>query len=804
MQTGKKDISGGPFLGHSANADGAGVPELLHDHLRRVAERTSRFSAAFGAAEQGYAAGLLHDLGKYAKRFQDRLRDPSHVHGCDHWTVGALAAAQIMKRHGIVPAVAIAGHHIGLGGSGLGLFETPKDIQQRLSDIMRAHSQESPDYDILQLAKDFMADGMELPLVTEGLAPAIKYAADMLDVRMFFSALVDADFLETEAHFAGTAQKPYCPRADGPAIDLDRAIASLDSFLAAVRKDYRDSPMSPARDRLRRDCLAAAARPQGLFTISAPTGTGKTLAMLAFALHHARTHNLRRIIVVMPFLNILDQTATEYRAIFGEQNGFERHTVLEHHSLADHRDNLSEDGVDEAARESDGKTPPRLLAENWDAPVILTTNVQFLESLMADRPSRCRKLHRLAKSVILCDEVQTLPSELAVATLATLSRLSDPSGPYGSTVVFSTATQPALDAFSKRIVPDFASRGWQPTEIVTDVPSLYRNVAGRVNVHWRYNAAISLDDIASELHTREQVLCIVNLKRHAASLIASLRDRGMSERTGLLHLSTNMCPAHREEALRAVRSRLKHGQSIHLVATQCVEAGVDLDFPVVYRALAPLEAIAQAAGRCNRHGRGPRGQVVVFKPQDDRKPYPPGYSEAVDATEGFLNGLALQTDLDATEILGDPTRLSDYYRRFYRLTGKDSTESDRERLLMDAIRGGDFAEAASRYRLIQDDSIRVLVPYDPVAFERLRDEIENSERFAPNIIRDWMRRASPHAVNLFRPKDSDPIAAYLQPIQFSRRRTVEAWEADWCFALPDVKYDPLLGISTEVENLWIV
>ncbi len=799
MQPDKADSSGRRFLGHSAN--GAGVSEFLRDHLLRVADYSTRFSAAFGAGEQGRAMGLLHDLGKYGEQFQRRLENPHCERSRDHWTAGALVALQWMKRRGIMPAVAIAGHHAGLGRLDCNLSHFLRSI----ADDLAKHADLFSDINYQRLFERFSADGMELSKVTGGLIPGIRCASDMLDVRMLFSALVDADYLATEAHFDGNAETPYRPRKDGPALDVDRAIASLDGFLAAVRNEHRDSPLSAARERLRQDCLAASARPQGLFTIFAPTGTGKTLAMLAFALHHAKTHHLHRIVVVLPFLNILDQTAKDYLAIFGEQNGFDPRTILEHHSLADHCDRPSLDGVADDS-DKDGQTPPRLLVENWDAPVILTTNVQFLESLMADRPSRCRKLHRLAGSVILCDEVQTLPPDLAVATLATLSRLSDPDGPFRATVVFSTATQPAFDVFNKRIAPAFAARGWQPTEIVNDVPALYGDVAGRVHVQWRHREALSLNDIASELQKQRQVLCIVNLKRHAASLIASLRERGMNEKTGLLHLSTNMCPAHREKALKDVRSRLAHGQPIHLIATQCVEAGVDLDFPVVYRALAPLEAIAQAAGRCNRHGRRHLGQVVVFKPQDDRRLYPPGYEQAVDATESFLNGLSGQVDLDATDILGDPKRLDDYFRRFYLMTGKDSTETDNERVLLDAVRAGEFDSVAKNYKIIQNDSVRVLVPYvrQVKVFEQLRDEIINVERFTPGLIRDWIRRASPLAVNLFRPKDSDPITSYLAPIQFSHRRTVETREADWFYTLPDVKYDPLLGISTEVEKLWIV
>jgi CRISPR/Cas system-associated endonuclease/helicase Cas3 len=409
----------------------------------------------------------------------------------------------------------------------------------------------------------------------------------------------------------------------------------------------------------------------------------------------------------------------------------------------------------------------------------------------------------MARSVVLFDEAQTLPLALALPTLATLSRLAERDGPYGSTVVFATATQPAFDAFDQRIAPDFAAGGWQPTEIASNMQSLYADAANRVHIQWRHDATTSLNDIAAELQTHEQVLCIVNLKRHAADLIASLRERGIDEQHGLLHLSTNMCPAHREEVLQEVGTKLKQGLPIRLIATQCVEAGVDLDFPIVYRAMAPLDAIAQAAGRCNRHGRGPQGQVIVFKPQDDRKPYPPGYGEAVDATESFLNCLSTQANLDTTEILGNPKQLRNYYRRFYCLTGKDTTESDGERPLLDAIRSGDFRDVASRYRLIQQDSIRVLAPYKSDVFKQLRDEIEGVEHFTLDFIRDWIRRASPHAVNLFRPKDNEPITSYLQPVQFSHRRTVETWEADWFYTLPDVKYDPLLGISTEVEKLWI-
>jgi len=788
MRSPVRDADNAHFLAHSPNDDGAGVAELLSEHLRRVADRAARFAASFGADQQARAAGILHDLGKYADQFQRRLHDPRE-RGRDHWTVGALAALT-SRDLGLFPALAIAGHH-----AGLGLLLNAPDLCREMLDALKNHRDKFTSTDRELLLRRFAADGCELPGVNRGLALTDRFAADMLDVRMLYSALVDADFLETEAHFDGDAQTPHRPRCDGPVLDLDQAIAALDRYVAHVRQAFHGVPMASAREALYRECVTAAEKPHRLFTLSAPTGAGKTLAMLAFALHHTRAHGMRRVILVMPFLNIIDQTVGVYRNIFGLEHGFDAHTVLEHHSLAGRRDEPSEDGTEDSTRNK-----ARLLTENWDAPIVLTTTVQFFESLFADRPSQCRKLHRLARSVILFDEVQTLPPKLAVATLAALSRLADTAGPYHASVVFATATQPAFDALDQRVRTEFAAHGWQPVEIVSDGAPLYATAAGRVRIEWDHKIPTDLDDLASRLQEHDQMLCIVNLKRHAARVAGTLRDRGIE---GLLHLSTNMCPAHRVKVLETVNSRLREGLPVRLVATQCVEAGVDLDFPVVYRALAPLEAIAQAAGRCNRHGRGALGHVIVFKPQDDRSLYPPGYREAVDATESFLAVLSGQADLGATEILNSPERLRAYFRHFYGLSGRATSERDDERALLEAIRAGDFPEVARLYKLIQQDSIQVVVPYDRTAFEQLVAESTELPRSRPDRVRDWCHRAAPYAVGLYRPRDVAPIIPYLEPVQFGHR-DLESWEAEWFVALPGLEYDPLLGVSDRVENLWIV
>lgn len=779
------------FFAHSQNDAGTGVPETLLDHLRLVADTAAKFASAFDVEDQACAAGLCHDLGKYADQFQKRLRDPNE-RSRDHWTAGAALLISLFGQRGLIPALAVAAHHTGLG-------QFPSRAKEFGADVAAALKAEPGQFTETKLRilwERFTQDGFQQPSFSDGLVPSGSFAADMLDVRMFFSALVDADFLETEAHFEGDAQTPRRPRPPGPALDIPRAVAAFDSYVVEIRRQFAHAPMAASREVLLRACIDAAAGSQGLFSLSAPTGSGKTLAMLAFALHHALKHGLRRIVLVMPFLNIIEQAAAIYYHIFSEENGFSPNTVLEHHSLAGHHDDST---VDVSANQDDSRPTARLLAENWDAPVILTTSVQLLQSLMANRPGRCRKLHRLARSVILFDEVQTLPLGLAVATLATLSRLADPSGPYRSTVLFATATQPAFHVLDERVCKEFASSGWRPREMVPDAEALFAEASGRVHVCWRHTLPIGFDELAEELMKHEQVLAIVNLKRHAVQLATALRERGA---TALLHLSTNMCPAHRTKVLRRVNKRLRGGRPIRLVSTQCVEAGVDLDFPVVYRALAPLEAVAQAAGRCNRHGSRPTGSVVVFKPRDDRSLYPPGYRQAVNATEVFLAGLAGGGSLDDIEIINHPERLQAYFRQFYSLAGRETTEGADERELLEAIRAGDFAEVARLYRLIREDAINVLVPYDEAAFEQLCAELAPRGKRPPGFAADWFRRAVPYAVSLFRPPAHAELWNLLEPVQFGRR-PLENYEADWFTALPGLGYDPLFGLDEASAACWI-
>jgi CRISPR-associated endonuclease/helicase Cas3 len=455
-------------------------------------------------------------------------------------------------------------------------------------------------------------------------------------------------------------------------------------------------------------------------------------------------------VLAVPYLSILEQTVDIYRKLFDATFGPDY--VLEHHSLAGTREAGSGGATDpdEAERRSQRA---RELAENWDAPIVLTTSVQLLESLHANRPRACRKLHRLAGSVILLDEVQTLPPELAVPTLATLSHLAHR---YGSSVVFATATQPAFDTLDSRVAK-IALSGWQPHEIVPDTLDLFARL-DRVEMQWRVDRATLWRELAAEVAALPRSLVVVNLKRHAVELLELVKRLAGDD--GVFHLSTNMCPLHRRRVLEEVRVRLDDPAQppCRLISTQCIEAGVDVDFPVLYRALAPLDSIAQAAGRCNRHGRLPgKGRVIVFLPDDEeRKAYPPGgYRQGAGVTRQLLAELG-PSGMD----LRSPALFRRYYTTLYGLKGIDTGEHASSQDIEAAIGRLDFPEIDRLYRLIEKDAIDVLVPYEPEQVEQLLDRL-SGRRYVPA---PWLRDARPHMVSVYRPKPRDPLWSYLAPL----------------------------------------
>ncbi len=764
------------FYAHSAPTGRDSDFEPLRDHLKAVADRAADFAAVFGAEDEARFTGLLHDLGKYSEAFQARLR--GEASGLDHWSPGAYAACKATQRS-LAAIFSILGHHLGLPSA-----DAVKSLEREQTTGRNAKGSRWTETSLDLLLTRLCADGLEPSTLESMIAVHAKdgRAATMLDVRMLFSALVDADFLETERFFSRFDPQSK-PRPVGRVLEAERALSLLDSQLAELAAARTSAPaVQGLRADLLAACRTAAEGSPGLYTLTAPTGSGKTLAMLAFALRHAAIHGLRRVVVAVPYLSILEQTVGTYSRVLGAD--FDSGYLLEHHSLADMNrprqgsESTAErwdDSHEDGARAEDQR---RLLAENWDAPLVITTNVQVLESLFSNRPAACRKLHNLANSVIVFDEAQSLPTQLAIPTLAALSRLAER---YGATIVFATATQPAFDHLHAH-VEKLAPRGWQPREIVPQELNLFDR-AKRTRVVWDLAREKSFGEVAEELAAAPQALVIVNLKRHARQLAEELLARVGGE--GLFHLSTNLCPEHRSRVLAEVRQRLCKGKPCRVVATQCIEAGVDVDFPIVLRAFGPLDSIAQAAGRCNRNGKASGlGEVRVFRWQAESagRMYPPGaYENAVDTVAALLTENGGVLDLD------DPETFRRYYRRLYDATRIGQGQTPIER----SIWALDFPEVAKLYNLIEKNSVEVLVPFNPEAFTRLRSEA----KARGHLSRDWIREARRFAVSVFRP-ESDVRIEPLAPPRDGR-------PPDWYALVDPSLYDRKLFGLTDAPDLWI-
>ena len=773
--------------GHSENTHGESEPLSLH--LRSVASQCGEFAGAFGCEDEGRVCGLLHDLGKLGQAGQNRMRGIGR--GIDHWSYGAHRLLDRYKGNGVAAAFGALGHHQGLGCLN-------KDDLKRLLQIdeLRGYIKSQPNITFSEVSSDvadkwLAANGLMLPESISSVRPGncvlAEEAAAMADVRMLFSALVDADFLETEAHFHAPAPGKRYRRPTSPELRPDHALRLLLKHIERCRQEPNATEhVVNMRNDLLAACRGAAQKDLDVFTLSAPTGSGKTLAMLAFALEHAKLHGLRRIVLVVPYLSIIEQTAGIYREIF--EGEFGPHYVLEHHSLAQ----PVCDGKGKGGDDNTKVERARLLTENWDAPVVITTSVQFFESLFSNRSSACRKLHRLAQSVVLFDEVQTFPAVLAIPTLATLAHLARR---YRCTTVFATATQPAFTHFHEQ-VQKTGGPGWQPREIVSDELNLFGR-AKRTRVHWPKPAGkTTWDDLARALAGRERVLCIVNLKKHATGLVERLRELTGTE--GLFHLSTNMCPAHRVKTLQAVRARLddKSAGPCRLIATQCIEAGVDIDFPVVYRAMGPLEAIAQAAGRCNRNGLLKSGEVHIFEPDinGDGKSndalYPSGdYKQAAMRTQNMLNDGEIDID--------SPDMFKRYYRGLYELSDFSGTD------IIKAVKGLDFEETAILYQLINQQTVNLVVPYDQKLFGSLYEGAHEK-----GLSGDWTRRARPLCVSIY--GTGEQLAGFAEPVplpDWAQNRHGTNASDEWFF-LPETAADSydceLLGLGELPKNCaWI-
>ncbi len=689
-----------PLYAHSP-PDGAVNPrwEPLEEHLAAVGRRAAGFAEAFGFAEAARAAGMLHDAGKASKAFQDYIRGASRDGG-DHSTAGAVLAVQRYGTDiGKLLAFGIAGHHAGLANG-----SRPGRQTSSLKDRLRAGATEQP------------PPGIDLPTADMVAAPLRGRArtpfGDAFLARMLFSCLVDADFLETERFYMEA-------RGETPDRGCGVALPELRDRLAAHMADLRakaaPTEVNALRARVLDAVTARAAAPPGLFTLTVPTGGGKTLASLAFALEHAVTFGMRRVIYVIPFTSIIEQTADVFRDALNDDDA-----ILEHHSAFDPDAPRSARNPDD--EEPDGARKLRQAAENWDRPIVVTTAVQFFESLFAARTGRCRKLHNIAGSVIVLDEAQTLPLNVLRPCLEALKELAPlGGGAYGCSVVLCTATQPAV-----RAEDGFRDGLAGARELAPDPEDLHRSLK-RVTVR-RCDAPLSVDDLAHRMAAEPQCLTIVNSRRHARDLFRAIRGR-----EGARVLTTALCAAHRRADLAEVRADLTAGRPVRLVATSLVEAGVDVDFPVVHRAMAGLDSIAQAAGRCNRNGAlGPEGgRVFVFEPAEHEGHRPPKELEqhADVAAEALRTHGADPLGLDAvrayfadlywTKSLGGDWRKGTCRLDEARVGDGKNPPRGILAALWEAGCSLDFpfADIADAFRIIEDAQLPVIIPYGPKAHD---------------------------------------------------------------------------------------
>jgi CRISPR-associated endonuclease/helicase Cas3 len=643
------------YYAHSTDTQDKNNWQILKDHLENVANIASKFSSDFNAEKLAYAAGLLHDIGKYSPEFQRRL-DGANIR-VDHSTAGAQEARKLYGAfQSRILEYVITGHHGGL----LNYGSTESGLEDRLSKPFL------PDYSLYKneiLIQNLNEFRPCLTPIHNRMGFTISFYT-----RMLFSCLVDADFLDTERFIS-----PDKFFMRGQYESFNELFTKFDNYMDTKLSEAEDNPINNYRKEIYKQCIEKADLPPQMFSLTVPTGGGKTLSSMAFALNQLKKYNLNRILYVIPYTSIIEQNADVFREIFGN------HNVLEHHSNYDPKNEKSENT--DIAHEK-----LKLSSENWDIPIVVTTNVQFFESLFSNRVSRCRKLHNLAKSVIILDEAQMLPTGFLKPCLAALSELVVN---YGSTVVICTATQPNLNGLLDECT--------RPVEIMRSPQELYEAFR-RVHVTDLGN----LDDanLSARLNEHKQVLCIVNTRKHAQKLYELF-----SESDNCYHLSARMCPVHRRMKLKKVKDLLRKGAECRVVSTQLIEAGVDIDFPAVYRVIAGIDSVCQASGRCNREGKLASGEVYVFRSTEI-------YGKATHWQSRVAEiGSMIFDEWD------DPLSLPAVDRYFEKLYSYEGDGLDKEKILPvleERLRdiAFPFEDVADAFHLIENNTRDIIIPYD--------------------------------------------------------------------------------------------
>lgn len=692
--------------------------QSIEAHLKGTGELAETFAAEFGAAANGKLCGLAHDIGKYSDEFQLRLRGGKKV---DHATAGAI---ECFKIKAAFEAVCVIGHHSGLPNVGHKDADTTES-QTFFGRKLRAEQGGIPDY-----RKNWNG---HIALPQDYFRPSGRGFATAFYIRMLYSCLVDADYIDTETFMNGDAGR-------GNYEPLSALCDKLTAYISKWNNPTREIDI--LRQKILNSCIEKASAPRGIFSLTVPTGGGKTVASMAFALNHAVANSMKRIIYVIPYTSIIEQNAKVFRDILGQEN------VVEHHSSVSYE--LSENADELEYRSA-------LATENWDAPVIVTTAVQFFESLYANRSSKCRKLHNIANSVIIFDEAQMIPSNNlrpCVAAIAELVRA------YNATAVLCTATQPAIDEMLLEY-----SKKESVVELCPDVDGMFEKFR---RTSFEKEGRLTTDELVSRLESQQQVLCIVNTRKFAQEVYEALPSEGR------FHLSTLMCPVHRKQKLDEIRERLKSGKTCRVVSTSLIEAGVDVDFPRVFREMAGLDSILQAAGRCNREGKRSAESSIVTVFESENK---------VNKLIAVNRDAAEETVRDWTQPNTTSTieRYFKAYRDFLRNDDKSGVITASEKGISGC--GLPFEWIAKEFKLIDQNTFAVYIPIGEG--KELVSRLREGERS-----RGLYRRAGMYSVSVYQNQFDSLINA----------GAAEPFGEDAAFLTDCSLYSDEKGLSTDVDG----
>lgn len=713
-----------------AHITDGGRRHQLDDHLRGTAESAAIMAKEFGCPGWGYLAGIWHDLGKYSAEFQNKLAFDKDRR-VDHSTAGGIYAIERFNGMGRIIAYLIAGHHAGL----------PDWSTEEAGRKSLAHRLQQPGLLHSALGNNISPEILRQDIPEERPKPFTDLSLSLW-IRMLFSCLVDADFLDTEKFFDSEKSENR-----GSRNDIVGLLTRFTDWMEEKTRNTDDTAVNRLRARILDRCIYFSSHEPSAFTLTVPTGGGKTLSSMAFALHHAVRYGKRRIVYVIPYTSIVEQTSDQFREIFDD-------AVIEHHS-----------NVEVVDEDSEETKRYHLACENWDAAIIVTTSVQFFESLFASRTSRCRKLHNITNSVVILDEAQLIPPEFLNPILMALEELQRN---YGVSLVFSTATQPALGPHKS---VDFNFKGIPGMVEIMEDPLSLQKAFKRVELAVKdLNAPVGWKELAEELRKYQSVLCIVNRRDDCHELYKLMPE-------GTMHLSALMCGAHRSEVIANIKKRLEDGTPVRVISTQLVEAGVDLDFPVVYRAVAGLDSIAQAAGRCNREGRLEKGKVVVFAPPTEA---PPGHLRQT----AELGRQLLMENVD------DPLAqewFDRYFRQLFWLMGDGLDRHDIiSRITNDPELRFSFRSASRRFRIIDDSrQAPVLVMY-----KEGESLVEQLIKKGPGRL--LMRRLQRYVVNL-------PV--YVHKELLAGGNIEEIYPGIYVQAHSSL-YDPAIGFNAEKASIY--